>query len=146
VAVSFADSVTHAVLRVHQQLYVRSGGRVGHRTLGPPSLLLHSTGRRSRSPRTNALIYAQDGDDYIVVASNGGADRPPGWLFNVTAKPEVEVQVGTQRRRARARVLERSDTEFDRLWKLANANNRDRYDGYQKRTQRAIPIVVLTPA
>ena len=73
-------SVTSQVLRVHEKLYIASGGRVGHKILGVPTLLLHTTGRRSGKERTNGLVYARDGDDYLVVASNGGADRAPAWL------------------------------------------------------------------
>src|SRR5919106_2284911 len=97
-------SVTSQVLRVHERLYVASDGRVGHRMLGVPTLLLHTTGRRSGKARTNGLVYARDGDDYLVVPSNGGADRAPAWLHNLLAHPAVEVQVGRKRRPATARV------------------------------------------
>jgi deazaflavin-dependent oxidoreductase (nitroreductase family) len=141
-----AESLTARVLGVHQRLYVRSDGRVGHRMIGVPTLLLRTTGRRSGLPRTNALVYARDGDDYLVVPSNGGADKPPGWLHNVEAQPQVEVQVGRDRLRATARVVDRSDPDFDRIWRIVNENNRDRYNGYEKKTTRPIPVVALTPA
>jgi len=113
--------------------------------LGVPTLLLRTTGRRSGARRTNALVYASDGSDYVVVASNGGDDRPPAWLHNLTAEPRVEVQIARDRRPATARVLQREDPDFERLWRLVNDNNSDRYDGYQAQTQRPIPMVVLTP-
>jgi deazaflavin-dependent oxidoreductase (nitroreductase family) len=139
-------SVTSWVLRIHEELYKRSDGRIGHRTIGVPTLLLRTTGRRSGATRTNALVYARDGDDYLVVASNGGADRPPGWLHNVRAKPEVEIQIVRDRRRGTARIIEPSDPSYDRLWKVVNANNRDRYTAYQKKTTRPIPVIAITPS
>jgi deazaflavin-dependent oxidoreductase (nitroreductase family) len=114
--------------------------------IGVPTLLLGTTGRRSGATRTNALVYACDGNDYLVVASNGGADRPPGWLHNLRAKPDVEVQIGRERQRATARIIEPPDPSYDRLWKVVNANNRDRYTAYQQKTTRPIPVVAITPA
>jgi deazaflavin-dependent oxidoreductase (nitroreductase family) len=138
--------VTGQVLRFHEQLYKRTDGRVGHRMIGVPTLLLRTTGRRSGVTRTNALVYARDGEDYLVVASNGGADIPPAWLHNLRASPDVEVQIGRRRRKGTAKVLEPTDPDYDRLWKVVNANNHDRYSAYQKQTTRAIPVVALTPA
>jgi deazaflavin-dependent oxidoreductase (nitroreductase family) len=139
-------SVTSQILRFHEQLYKRSDGRVGHHMIGVPTLLLRTTGRRSGATRTNGLVYARDGEDYLVVPSNGGADRPPAWLHNLRAKPDVEIQVGRERRNGTARIVEPSDPDYDRLWKISNDNNRDRYNAYQKQTTRPIPVVVLTPA
>jgi deazaflavin-dependent oxidoreductase (nitroreductase family) len=142
---SAVETVGRAVLAFHQGLYEKTDGRVGRRMLGVPCLLLRSTGRRSGRQRTAALVYAQDGDDYVVVGSNGGSDRPPGWVHNVRAQPEVEVQVGRRHMPATARVLEPGDADYARLWKVVNDNNRHRYDGYQKKTNRPIPLVVLRP-
>jgi deazaflavin-dependent oxidoreductase (nitroreductase family) len=139
-------SITGQVLRIHDRIYKATDGRIGHRMIGVPTLLLRTTGRRSGATRTNALVYARDGDDYLVVASNGGADRPPAWLHNLKASPDVEIQVGRERRKGTARVLEPSDPSYDRLWKIVNENNRDRYSGYQKLTDRPIPVVAVTPS
>jgi F420H(2)-dependent quinone reductase len=133
-------------LTVHQWLYSRSGGRIGHRLIGVPCLLLRTTGRKSGAVRTSALVYARDGDSYLVVASNGGADRPPGWLFNIEAEPRVEIQVGTVTETATASVVKVTEDEYPRLWKAVNDNNHGRYDGYQAKTSRPIPVVVITPA
>ena len=130
-------------LRVHERLYKATDGRVGHKMLGVPTLLLRTTGRRSGVQRTNALVYARDGDEYLVVASKGGAPEAPGWLYNVKAKPEVEIQVGRERRPGVARVVERGAPDFDRQWRIVNENNGDRYDAYQKKTDRSIPIVAI---
>lgn len=138
-------TVQHQFLRVHQLIYERSGGRVGHRMIGVPTLLLRSVGRRSGQPRTNALVYASDGDAYVVVASKGGAPTSPGWFFNVRANPDVEVQIGQDRRSARAEIVERGAPDYDRLWRLVNDNNHNRFEGYQRHTSRPIPLVVLRP-
>jgi deazaflavin-dependent oxidoreductase (nitroreductase family) len=138
-------SVTAQVLRVHERIYEATDGRLGHKMIGVPTLLLRTTGRRSGQTRTNGHVYARDGEDYLVVASNGGADKPPAWLHNLRANPEVEVQVGRERQQGTARALEPSDPDYDRLWKIVNENNKDRYTAYQKQTDRPIPVVVLTP-
>jgi deazaflavin-dependent oxidoreductase (nitroreductase family) len=138
-------SLTSQVLRLHERLYKGTDGRVGHRMIGVPTLLLRSTGRRSGATRTNGLVYARDGDDYLVVASNGGADRPPAWLHNVRAHADVEVQIGRDRRPGTARIVEPSDPDYDRLWRIVNDNNRDRYTAYQQQTRRPIPVIVVTP-
>jgi len=139
-------SLFSTVLRVHEKLYKASDGRVGHRMLGVTTLLLRTTGRRSGVTRTNGLVYARDGADYLVVASKGGSDQPPAWLLNLEAKPEVEIQIGRDRRKAGARAVEPSDPDYARLWKIVNENNGDRYTAYQKETSRPIPVVVITPA
>jgi deazaflavin-dependent oxidoreductase (nitroreductase family) len=138
-------SLTGQVLRVHQRIYEITDGRVGHGMIGVPTLLLRTTGRRSGATRTNGLVYAQDGADYLIVPSNGGADRHPAWLHNLKANPPVEVQVGRERRPCTARVVEPSDPDFDRLWQIVNANNKDRYTAYQTKTSRPIPVVAISP-
>ena len=138
-------SLLSKVLQVHDRLYKATGGRVGHRLLGVPSLLLSTTGRRSGETRTNSLSYGRDGADYLVVASKGGSDQPPAWLLNLKAKPEVEIQVGRERQKAGTKVVEPSDPDYARLWKIVNEKNGDRYIAYQKETARPIPVVVITP-
>jgi deazaflavin-dependent oxidoreductase (nitroreductase family) len=139
-------SLTSQVLRLHEQIYKRTDGRVGHRMIGVPTLLLRTTGRRSGATRTNGLVYARDGDDYLVVASNGGADQPPAWLHNLRANPEVAIQVGRECQKGTATTVEPGDLDYERLWTIVNENNRDRYRAYQKLTDRPIPVVVVTPA
>jgi deazaflavin-dependent oxidoreductase (nitroreductase family) len=139
-------SLTGQVLRIHGRLYTLTDGRLGHRMIGVPTLLLRSTGRRSGATRTNALVYAPDGGDYLLVASNGGADRPPDWLYNLKAEPGVEIQIGRERRRGTARIIEPSDPDYERVWKLVNDNNHDRYTAYQKQTSRPIPVIAITPS
>lgn len=138
-------SVSEQILKLHERLYEASDGRLGHKMIGVPTLLLRTTGRRSGQTRTNALVYALDGGDYVLVASNGGADKPPAWLHNLKADPSVSVQVGRERKAGHARVVEPSDPDYERLWKLVNENNKDRYHAYQKQTERPIPVVAVTP-
>lgn len=134
-----------ALLRLHQAVYLMSDGRIGHGVLGVPCLLLRTTGRSSGRSRTAALLYARDHEDYVVVASLGGSDRAPAWLHNLRAEPNVGVQVGRHRFRALATVVERDDADYQRLWRLVNEVNRGRYDRYQAKTTRPIPLVRLTP-
>ena len=138
-------SVTSALLTVHHKIYTATDGRVGHKMIGVPTLMLRTIGRRSGAERTNSLVYAKDGSDWLIVASNGGSDKAPGWLFNLQEKPEVEVQVGRERTPAVARVASPDDPDYSRLWKLVNDNNHDRYPEYQKQTDRPIPVVALSP-
>ncbi|ORA77751.1 nitroreductase [Mycolicibacter kumamotonensis] len=135
------------LLRLHNTLYQGTGGRIGHRFPGlPPSVLLHTVGAKTGQARTNALTYARDGDDYLIVASLGGAPRSPGWYHNLKAHPDVEINVGPKRFAVTARPVLPDDPDYARLWRLVNANNANRYEAYQRRTARPIPVVVLTPA
>ena len=131
------------ILTVHQWLYEHSDGRIGATLGGRPMLLLRTVGRRTGEPRTAALLYARAGDAYVVIASKGGAPRHPGWFHNLTAKPEVEIQVGRERIPVRARVA--AGKERSRLWARADEINQGQYAVYQSRTRREIPVVVLEP-
>jgi deazaflavin-dependent oxidoreductase (nitroreductase family) len=139
-------SLTSQLLRLQQAIYKATDGRIGHKMLGVPTLLLGTTGRRSGQPRTNALVYARDGDDYLVVPSNGGRDKPPGWLYNLQANPAVQLQVGRDRRAGTASVIAPSDPDYERLWRIVNDNNRDRYTAYQHQTRRPIPVIAIAPS
>ena len=131
---------------VHRWLYERTGGRVGSRLTGGVHVaLLQTTGRKTGRARTVPLAYARDGADYLLVASNNGSDRPPGWLFNAEASPEVHLQDGSLRMLGTARVVPAGDPGYPRLWRLVNEANHGRYDRYQARTSRKIPVVVITP-
>jgi deazaflavin-dependent oxidoreductase (nitroreductase family) len=128
------------VLGVHQAVYERSGGRIGADLGGRRMLLLTTRGRRTRSPRTVALLYVEDGDDLVVIGSKGGSDMPPAWFLNLEAEPSCTVQVGTRSFRALARVA--APPERARLWRKAVRAWPD-YERYQARTRRRIPVVVL---
>lgn len=134
------------LLRVHDRVYQKTGGLIGHRFPGvPPSLLLHTVGAKTGVNRTTTLTYARDGGNYLVVASKGGDPRAPGWYFNLKKQPDIEINVGTRRFPVTARIVAPGDADYTRLWDIVNANNRDWYRGYQTRTSRPIPVIVLTP-
>jgi deazaflavin-dependent oxidoreductase (nitroreductase family) len=127
----------------HIRAYTESGGEQGHEWKeGVPTLLLTVLGRKSGVWRRTALIYGRDGDNYVVVASKGGAEDHPLWYLNLRDHPEVGVQAGAEKLTARARVAE--GEERTRLWD-AMAKIWPDYNVYQTRTDRQIPIVVLEP-
>ncbi|WP_103342995.1 nitroreductase family deazaflavin-dependent oxidoreductase [Amycolatopsis sp. CA-126428] len=122
--------------------YIGSGGTVGHESNGVHTLILATTGRRTGLPRRTCLIYGTSGADFVVVASKAGADDDPAWFKNLLAEPSVGVQAGTRRCTARARVAtpaERAD-----LWPRMAAIF-PLYDEYARKTEREIPVVLLTP-
>jgi F420H(2)-dependent quinone reductase len=133
------------VLRVHDIVYRKTNGWIGHRTLWVPSLLLHTVGAKTGQARTTSLSYARDGGDYLIVASKGGDPRAPGWYHNLRKNPNVEINVGPRRFGVTARPVLPDDPDYSRLWQIVNKNNGNRYAGYQKKTSRPIPVVVLAP-
>ena len=135
------ELIAGPLLTAHQWLYEHSDGRIGASLGGRPMLLLRTVGRRSGQPRTAALLYVRDGDAYAVIASKGGAPRHPGWFHNLSARPDVEIQVGRERIPVRARVA--GGEERARLWARADEVNQGQYAEYQSRTKRVIPVVVL---
>jgi F420H(2)-dependent quinone reductase len=145
-ALPFEESLLPYVLRVHDTVYQKTNGWIGHRILGVPNLLLHTVGAKTGKARTNTLTYARDGDDYLIVASKSGGPKAPGWFHNLKANPSVEINVGPKRFRASASPVLPDDPDYTRLWKLVNDNNSQRYEAYQEKTSRPIPVVVLKPA
>jgi F420H(2)-dependent quinone reductase len=135
--------VLRRLMGLHTVAYRATGGLVGHRFPGaPPMLLLDHVGAKSGIERTTPLVYVEDGDDLVLVASKGGYPRNPAWFHNLRAHPEATVQVGSRRRAVRARVAGAS--ERDRLWPKAVAVYGG-YEDYQERTDREIPLVILEP-
>ncbi len=124
----------------HVRRYLETDGAVGHEWSGVHTLVLTTTGRRSGQPRRSAMIYGQNGDVYVVIASQGGAPTHPDWYLNLTAQPDVEVQVGAERFRARARAA--GGGERERLWTLMTGIWPN-FDVYQARTDRHLPVVIL---
>ncbi|MFC4908463.1 nitroreductase family deazaflavin-dependent oxidoreductase [Actinomadura gamaensis] len=127
----------------HVKRYQETDGAEGHEWNGTVTLLLTTVGRKSGQERTTPLIYQQDGDDYVVVASKGGADEHPLWYLNLQANPEVKVQVKGDRFKARARTA--TADERPRLWQKMAAVWPD-YDNYKTKTDREIPVVILERA
>jgi deazaflavin-dependent oxidoreductase (nitroreductase family) len=128
----------------HVRRYRETGGEIGHIWKeGSTILLLTTKGRTTGEPRTTPLIYAKDGDAYVIVASKGGAPEHPGWYRNLEKDPNVELQVLDEVFPATARTAEGEERE--RLWRKANEVWRH-YDEYQQQTDREIPVVVLERA
>lgn len=136
------DSPTGWVAQ-HIRGYVETDGRTGHMWRGVPTLLLTTRGRKSGKRRRTALIYGQDGDNYLVVASRGGNPKHPAWYLNLVENPEVEVQVGADKFSALAHTA--APEEKARLWDLM-VSIFPQYKQYQAKTDRDIPVVVLVPA
>jgi deazaflavin-dependent oxidoreductase (nitroreductase family) len=136
------DSPTRWVAE-HIRRYVESDGADGHDWRGVPTLLITTRGRASGLRRRSALIYGRDGEDYVLVASKGGAPNHPMWYLNLVAEPEVEIQVGAEILTATARTA--TGEERARLWATMTRIWPD-YDEYQTRTARLIPVVVVSPA
>jgi len=124
----------------HVDRYIATDGEDGHEWEGTQTLLLTTTGRRSGEQRVHPLIYGKSGDDYLVVASKGGAPQHPAWYLNLEANPEVEVQVKGEQFPARARTA--TSDEKVTLWPIMT-KEWPAYDEYQRKTDRDIPVVVL---
>lgn len=118
-------------------------GKVGGPFAGAPLLLLHSTGARTGAERINPVMYRADGDRLVIFASKAGADTNPDWFHNLRVNPKTVVEIGSQTKEVIARVAE--GEERDRLW---DAHKRDwpNFAGYEDKTKRQIPVVILEPA
>lgn len=141
VAEEVVDSPTGWVAK-HIKEYVETGGEKGHTWQGVPTLLLTTRGRKTGKLRRTALIYGRSGDSYVVVASIGGAPRHPKWYLNLSANPDVELQVGPDVKSGTARTAD--PVERARLWPEM-AKIWPQYDRYQEKTDRQIPIVIIDP-
>ncbi len=127
----------------HAKVYLLTHGRVGHRVPGlPPMLILHHVGAKSGTERSSPLLYIEDGEDMVIVASKGGYERNPAWFHNLRANPDTKVQVGSRKVPVKARVA--TAEERERLWPKVVSAYRG-YRDYQRRTEREIPLVILEP-
>ncbi len=140
------SDLTFKVLNTfHKTLVKASGGRLGWTASRMPVLELTTIGRKSGQPRTVMLTSPlQEGETWVVVGSRGGDDQHPAWFLNLEANPAVEVTVaGRPPEKMRARVAE--GDERARLWERLTADHAN-YAGYQRKTSRELPVVVLEPA
>jgi len=130
---------------IHRALLKISGGRIGWEASKMPVLELTTTGRKTGQPRSVMLTSPyQEGTTIVVVASRGGDDEHPAWFLNLRDDPDVEVAYkGAPKQRMRARVADSADRA--RLWPLVVADHKN-YAGYQTKTTREIPLVLLDPA
>ncbi|MGW3389412.1 nitroreductase family deazaflavin-dependent oxidoreductase [Streptomyces cinereoruber] len=124
----------------HIRQYLATGGRARP---GMNDLLLTTRGRRSGTLRRTALLHVRDGERYVLAASNAGADRHPAWYLNLTANPDVTIQIGRETFPATARTA--APEEKPRLWELIVAAVPS-YRDYQEATDREIPVVIVDRA
>jgi len=119
-----------------------NNGKVGGRFEGRPLLLLHTRGAKSQQERINPVAYTRDDGRLVVIASKGGAPTNPDWYYNVVANPQVKVEVGTEQFQAHAEVAEEPERTrlYDKMVEIMPG-----FDEYRRRTQRVIPVIVLTP-
>jgi deazaflavin-dependent oxidoreductase (nitroreductase family) len=139
-----SDLVLKTMNTVHRLLLGLTGNRVGARVGGMPSLELTTIGRKTGQPRKVMLTAPlQEGSTLVVVASRGGDDQHPAWFLNLRDNPAVQVRVvGQPSRPMTARIAK--PEERDRMWPIIAGKYRN-YAGYQKRTDRQIPLVLLEP-
>jgi F420H(2)-dependent quinone reductase len=142
VAWTWQWTIWNQFTRAHVAAYRLTRGRFAGEYRGAPVLLLHHRGRKSGKERVSPLIYLPDGDDLVVVGSKGGSHKHPAWFLNLREMAETSVEVGGNRRRVTVRVATAGERE--RLWPLVVDLYAD-YATYQERTEREIPLVILSP-
>jgi deazaflavin-dependent oxidoreductase (nitroreductase family) len=140
--VRHAPGVARLMSQAHTAAIRASGGRLTPRFMGMPLLTMTTVGRKTGKQRETPMLFMRDGDDYVVVASNAGADRPPAWYFNATAAGRARVSVRGQAEAVTVR--EATATERERLWPELDAQYAG-FGQYRSWTSRDIPILVLTP-
>jgi len=139
----FAKPIIRLMSHANTWIYRVSGGRLGGTWIrGAPVMLLTTKGRKTGELRTTPLLYLRDGNDIIVVGSQGGMSKHPLWYLNLEATPDCEVEIGSTRTLMRARRV--SDDEKAELWPRLTKMYRD-FDDYQARTERNIPVLRLAP-
>jgi deazaflavin-dependent oxidoreductase (nitroreductase family) len=127
---------------VHAGMYRATGGKLFGRMGKSPILLLNSVGRKTGKKRTSPLLYIMDGEDFVIIASKGGAPTHPAWYLNLKANPNATVEVGDHEVWVRAE--EAASEEKARLWQKM-VEMYPTYDDYQTKTKREIPLLVLHP-
>ncbi len=135
--------VQNTLVGFHRGLIRLSGGRFGSHIRKNPVLLLTTRGRKTGKVRCIPLLYFPDAGDYVLIASNGGAEQHPAWYFNLQAQPDATVEIEGAKQQVHASDVTDPD-ERARLWKLAN-DGYGSYDGYATKTDRTIPVVRLHP-
>jgi F420H(2)-dependent quinone reductase len=139
---AFSDVVVTLADRTMTWVYEKSDGRLGSRLGQKGMLVLYTTGRKSGNQRSHTLPYMPDGANYVIVASNNGQDRHPGWYHNLLSNPHVHIQVGRRQQAALATVA--GPEEYAQLWPWLIAQNPP-WEAYARSTTRKIPVVILHP-
>lgn len=135
-------AMQNALSAAHTFIFRSTKGAIGGRVVNSPVLLLTMKGRKTGKQRTVPLLYLADGDNFVIVASNGGAVKHPTWWLNLQASPEAEIEIKGGKRRVRARAA--APEEKQRLWP-ALTSMYSGYERYQEITNRDIPVVILHP-
>ena len=130
------------MFKAHAAIYELSDGRIGASSAGLPMLLLSVTGRKSGTTHTAALVYFQDDESYVVVGSDGAAKRDPQWWRNLQVDPMGAIRVGRKKLEVKATLA--TGAERERLWEIGKTAN-PMWSKYQTRTERELPVVMLTP-
>jgi len=135
-------AIIKIALSIYIFLYRLTSGAIGGRMAGLQVLLLITTGRKTGQSRTTPLGYIKQDGDFVVIASNGGSDRNPGWFYNLKSNPQVTIQIRNKQLAAKAEVVDAEKRK--QIWadvvKIAPV-----YDRYTTRTKREIPLVILKP-
>jgi F420H(2)-dependent quinone reductase len=127
---------------VHSGVYRATGGKLLGRMGKNPILLLNTVGRKSGKKRTTPLLYVMDGEDFVIIASKGGAPSHPAWYLNLMSTPDATVEVGDREVRVKAKEVD--GEEKIRLWQMM-VQIYPTYDDYQTKTKREIPLLLLRP-
>ncbi len=140
---SFGERMFQVMVRMHIFFYRLTGGAIGHKSGKTQMLLLTTTGRKSGQKRTLPVMYVDTDQGYAVVASYAGSDRHPAWYLNLSAAPDVDIQVGSKKTAAKAETVPEGNRYSD-IWQRVVEMYPD-FALYKERTERQIPIVELVP-
>jgi deazaflavin-dependent oxidoreductase (nitroreductase family) len=143
VTIALPDWAVRLTGRLQARVHRVSRGRLRRWCARAPVLVLTTTGRKTGKPRRTTVIYHRDEERLVVIGSNPRSERPPAWALNLLANPEADVQIGGSHRHVRARLCD--ERERAQLWRTMNTLY-GAYEEYQARTERELPVFVLTPA
>lgn len=138
----FGKWLMRLVMAIYVFLYRRTGGKVGGRLGVMPVLLLTTTGRKTGKKHTVPVMYLSESPNYIITASNNGGEKPPAWWLNLKGNPQATIEIGGDMKLVT--IEQAGPEEKKRLWVQLVAKA-PAFEGYQKRTQREIPMVILRP-
>lgn len=138
----FGKWLMRLVMAIYVFLYRRTGGKMGGRLGTMPVLLLTTTGRKSGKKHTVPVMYLSESPNYIITASNNGGEKPPAWWLNLKSSPQATIEIGGDMRLVTTKQADSEEKE--RLWAQL-VEKAPAFEGYQKRTQREIPMVILRP-
>jgi len=129
-------------IKIHIFIYRQTNGSLGGSTGGAGVLLLTSKGRKTGKERITPLSFMMDGSNYVIIASNGGIKKNPGWFYNLKENKDVTIRIKDITKEVKATIT--SNNEQNRLWPIITARGPE-YAKYQEKTSRKIPIVILSP-